>query len=88
MTQAADSVGVSNSVRGPVPGVPDSREVAWGQAILFQKESKALATVTQDSKGSTERMQSSPEPWGPQGGGGRASRGSAENGTGKAEGAP
>lgn len=30
MTQAADRVGASNSVRGLVPGVPDSREVAWG----------------------------------------------------------
>lgn len=50
MTQAADRVGVSNSVRGLVPGVPESREVAWGQALLFQEGNKALATVRLESK--------------------------------------
>lgn len=45
MTQAAESVGVSNSVGGPVPGVPDSQDVAWGQIFLFQEGSKALGTV-------------------------------------------
>lgn len=35
MTRATDRVGASSSVRGLVPAAPDSREVAWGQALLF-----------------------------------------------------
>ena len=53
MTQAADKVGVSNSVRGPVTGVPESRDAVWGKALIFQQGSKALAMVMQDSKGFT-----------------------------------
>lgn len=56
MTQAADKVGVPNSVRGSGPGVPDSWEVHRGQATLFQEGGKAQATITQESEGSTGQL--------------------------------
>lgn len=68
MTQAADSVGVSNSVRCPVSGVPESQDAAGGQTLLFPEGSKAMS----DSNGSTGWAPSSAEPLGPLRHGGRA----------------
>lgn len=87
MTQAADWVGVSNSVRGLVTGVPDSREVAWGQALLFKGGSKALATVGRKAKALLGECRAALSPQATTMGRQEPSRGSAENNTGQAKGA-
>lgn len=66
-------------------GVPDSWDVDWGKALLFQEGSKALASFTQGSKGSTGGCGAAWSYPGREAGPGRES---AERDTGKVEGAP